>query len=167
MFRHLLIAPALGGAMLVGALAGPAAAAPPRELTGTAAAVSATEQVVVRTAGPAVFTEFSNVNELAGDIQGLASASYSCVQVGMVQRCRGTQQFEGTVLGFPGPGRTDAVIRFACDLSTGLCTGSTVTTASSGGLEGLHAFTSFTTQLLPGGGGLTTYTSRVTGPAGA
>lgn len=121
-------------------MAGPAAAAPPVETSGTYTAVI-TNLTAPEGSGTAVFFEFSNAITLSGSYTGTGTADYDCVQVGTQHlRCRGEQHLTATVDGV-GTGTLTNRVVLTCDLTTGVCTSVSVNLAGTGELADVHAVT--------------------------
>jgi len=152
-------------AVLITALATPAAAAPPRELSGTFGLVGSEpgpERIVGN--GKVVFIESVILAVLEGDLVSTEPNREQSICKTLVHRgttrCHGTVTFTGTVAGIEGEGTLTSRTQLACDLSTYTCTGRNVVVQGTGALAGVRGQTAITVDLSTGTG---TYTSSLTG----
>jgi hypothetical protein len=133
--------------VVAGALAAPAAAAPPTELQVVSERVGEVRLLSApRTAGRTTHVEFEEDVELTGGLQSteLSVLRLQCTIVGTARMsCHGEQRFTGTVDGIAAAGTSTSAVRFTCSLPEQRCTGSTTVVDGTGGLAGVSGRSTF------------------------
>lgn len=149
---------ALTIAILLGSIAAPAAAAPPREFQGTVLLTSFVTAPEARTTGNVVHSDAVSTSRfLSGPVHGTTQNALRCLTIGGdTLRCHVISTFTGSIDGI-GEGTTASRQHFTCDLTTFSCEGRFGTISGTGGLANYRDVGSYWTV----GGGVLAYQVRV------
>jgi len=147
-------------AVAAGSPAAPASAEPPLELKGSYQIVGGAPGTE-RATGNVVHTTFVLYSTVSGDFVSAVGTpvvtEYDCITVtGRSISCRAEETFTGTIKGI-GAGTTVARAHVKCDLTTGMCAGSSTTRGGSGDLADVRGTVRFEGRILASG----TYTARL------